>query len=265
MAEGGTGNGESPDYETIAKLAGAFAAILYVIGLLAINGYLFSLGVSDFSLARPRFVYTGALILFITAIYLLIPVYGFKVTEDSIRSGHLITRLFNILPLIIVPPIFVGLILAAVNRSIDSFYSVSVFSFVVYPIALLCAALSLMLVRFFLHMEGTWGFLKFGRLVFVMSNVTILVGLYLAAFMAFLYPKIPEQFGGGEPVRAVLLIKEDALEGARNLGLPTQTGKPLTEPLDLMYEGSQAYVIRLTDRSIVRLDKSAVVGVRIYR
>jgi hypothetical protein len=56
-------NGSSrDDLERLGKLLAGLGVGFYVIGLLAVNGYLSRLGVSDFALARPRFVYTGALI-----------------------------------------------------------------------------------------------------------------------------------------------------------------------------------------------------------
>jgi hypothetical protein len=48
--------------EQVAKVLGLLGILLYVVGLLSVNGYLQSFGVSDFSLVRTRFVLTGALI-----------------------------------------------------------------------------------------------------------------------------------------------------------------------------------------------------------
>jgi hypothetical protein len=53
---------ERLDVEKFAKLLAAVAIGLYVVGLLGVNSYLFSLGASDFTLTRARFVYTGVLI-----------------------------------------------------------------------------------------------------------------------------------------------------------------------------------------------------------
>jgi hypothetical protein len=50
------------DIERLARLLGACALALYVIGFIAVNGYLFQLDVTDFGLVRARFVYTGALL-----------------------------------------------------------------------------------------------------------------------------------------------------------------------------------------------------------
>lgn len=57
------------DIEGIARLLGILALTLYIVGLIAVNGYLYSLGVTDFSLVRTRFIYTGALL----ASFLVLP------------------------------------------------------------------------------------------------------------------------------------------------------------------------------------------------
>jgi len=51
------------DVERIARLVAALALLLYITGLFAVNGYLGTLGMSDFTIVRTRFIYTGALIL----------------------------------------------------------------------------------------------------------------------------------------------------------------------------------------------------------
>jgi hypothetical protein len=71
------------------------------------------------------------------------------------------------------------------------------------------------------------------------------IGIYVAIFMTLSYPRIPEQFGGGRPSNIWLLLKEDSLESAKELGIPIPQGSTLTEKLQLMYEGSDAYVLRL--------------------
>jgi hypothetical protein len=51
-----------PEVEQLSKLMVIIGLLLYIIGLLCVNGYLLSFGIVDFSLVRARFVYTGALI-----------------------------------------------------------------------------------------------------------------------------------------------------------------------------------------------------------
>lgn len=48
--------------ERVAKALAGLGIFLYILGLLNVNGYLLSFGITDFSLIRTRFIYTGALI-----------------------------------------------------------------------------------------------------------------------------------------------------------------------------------------------------------
>src|SRR3954447_15752025 len=46
----------------LTKIAGVAALVTYTVGLIIVNASLFSLGVSEFELFRPRFIATGALV-----------------------------------------------------------------------------------------------------------------------------------------------------------------------------------------------------------
>lgn len=52
------------DLEQLSKLIAGTVLFLYINGLLGVNGYLLRLGISDFSLVRSRFIYTGTVICF---------------------------------------------------------------------------------------------------------------------------------------------------------------------------------------------------------
>jgi hypothetical protein len=84
-----------PDIEILLKIAGGLIVALYVLGLLAINAYLFSIGAADFSLARPRFVYTGALIIAWALMCLVLPIYGFQLNKGP-GFGLLIVRAITV-------------------------------------------------------------------------------------------------------------------------------------------------------------------------
>jgi uncharacterized membrane-anchored protein YitT (DUF2179 family) len=74
--------------EQIAKLAAGIVLLMYVTGLFAVNAYLFTLGASDFSLVRTRFIYTGTLIwasLFLANVPILIRLYATK-RGERLRS-----------------------------------------------------------------------------------------------------------------------------------------------------------------------------------
>jgi hypothetical protein len=96
-----TNGSRSLDFEAPVKLLATLGLILYVLGLLAVNGYLFRLGMSDFSLLRPRFIYTGTLIASTILLPFLLTVQaGQELVMDwrKPRSTRLLqwaTRLYN--------------------------------------------------------------------------------------------------------------------------------------------------------------------------
>ena len=60
--------------EQVGKFIAGLAIALYILGLLSVNGYLLGLGVSDFSLVRARFIYTGALEILTLAFGYFLPI-----------------------------------------------------------------------------------------------------------------------------------------------------------------------------------------------
>lgn len=91
-------------------------------------------------------------------------------------------------------------------------------------------------------------------------GVAYLVVTYMVIFMNLSYDQIPEQFRGGRPSGISLLIKEDSIPGARELGVPISINSVVTDRVPLVYEGSDSYVIKLDNGSIVRLNKDTVSG-----
>lgn len=49
--------------DTLVKIGGAFAALLYFLGMVALNGYLKEIGATDFAPFNARFVLTGLLVI----------------------------------------------------------------------------------------------------------------------------------------------------------------------------------------------------------
>jgi hypothetical protein len=56
-------NDKEIDFETLAKVGALSIACAYAVGILTTNIYLFGIGVSDFSLFKPKAIFTGAIVL----------------------------------------------------------------------------------------------------------------------------------------------------------------------------------------------------------
>jgi hypothetical protein len=262
-------DGFSAKLEAIAKVAAGIVLAFYVIGLIAINGYLFGLGASDFSLLRPRFVYTGALIGFSALLFIIVP---YSMALMFLRNSYLPGRIFAVV--LIVASGALSFVIYFVNPGL-SMGDMLRSSSILLAVGLLCA--------FQVATLSMWRIVKEPARLDPLALNTLAIGItlliasivaYVVAFMLLYFPKIPAQFGGGKPTQVALLIKRDEIDGVRALGLPIETRRPLggeasgkqpapesgyvTSPLDLMYEGSEAYVLRLADGTLIRLDKDAV-------
>jgi hypothetical protein len=270
----------SPDFERYAKQAGAFVLALYVLGLLAINGFLFSVGASDFSLVRPRFVYTGSLIALCAVVCLLLPLYLLEVAT-RVRRGNptedysVFLQVFLVAIGLIAPVLFLAVLVRAVDPrlALDALLKSVV---AVYVTALFCGFVCERLIRALLKEKDRWGRLKAGRLAVVTTLVIAALAIFVTVFMSQLFQVIPHQFGGGRPIKATLLIKHDEAQGVRTLGVPIESNAvrvdasgqsqgSVTHLLEVMYEGSEAYLIRLDNRTLVRLDKDLVLAVKVSR
>jgi hypothetical protein len=280
MTESGSHPREASQFleslESLAKVGAASILVLYVLGLLAINGYLFSLGATDFSLVRPRFVYTGGLIVSCAVLFTLLPVYMFNVERNSWPTT---LRMFLAFTGFLTASGLVFNLLLYTSEGRQEFAPALTSTLVLYGITVPCAFLLWIPVAAYFRIRDKWGTLRVGRLVAVALLCLLAIGIFVIAFMILLFPKIPIQFGGGKPANVVLLIKKDEVDGVQALGVPfsdedkrtSSAGKPsstksaVTKPLDLMYEGSELYVIRVDGSTLLRLNRDLVLGVRVHR
>ena len=83
---------------------------------------------------------------------------------------------------------------------------------------------------------------------------------------------LPEQLGGGKPRDVRLVLDAPDQEAMRELGLPlTDETHSLTEPVELLFEGSDFYVLQERDpresieRRIFKVDEDLVLAVRSKR
>jgi hypothetical protein len=89
-----------------------------------------------------------------------------------------------------------------------------------------------------------------GAWIVVQSMVTAAITLfavlfYIAAFMALAFPAIPEQFGGGQPRLVRLLVASEDAEGIRALGIPIEGKQRISNPVVLLYETSDSYLLEV--------------------
>jgi hypothetical protein len=117
-----------------------------------------------------------------------------------------------------------------------------------------------------------------GRLVTALTAATHLI-LFIALIVAivggyvfFIYPKIPQKWGGGHAVEVRLILAEDKFPAGdlrlqKLFGETTNkgtslTGEPrVTEQVDLLYATEHAYFVRPSGGPILQLSSDAISGV----
>jgi hypothetical protein len=264
------------DIEGLARLLGACAIALYVIGFIAVNGYLFQLDVTDFGLVRARFVYTGALLAtsgILPYVVLRTSFVEYSHLPDGARNVYKLrvtdrARLIAIL-LAIPAILIVGLIVINDYSGPKGWLKAAIVVLPVYILGLVfCYIVEIRFLAALKRIEKRDAQRETQRVARLLrevhlSRVAFLAlycfAVYIGVFMALSYPEVPEQFGGGRPSDVRLLIKTDSISGAAELGIPmSQSG--LSCKVALVYEGSDAYVIELPPKRIVRLNKDMVSG-----
>lgn len=271
--------------EMLVKVLAASAALFYVMGFLTTNAYLFLLGVADFSLLRTRFILTGVLVFIPLVPALLGGIYAAVDMVVHRNERGLTRRAYTWILIDIALPFLFYFFLFAVmaeNELVTSARLAALLSLVcsVLVMAILFTAaiyrtsgrrpLSYLMLRnkpesadeHFRHRFGVPDAAVEGLVLALVALVLFLT--YLGLFGQFFYPLVPEQMGGGRPRTAQLLIAGDGIAAAQQLGLSVSEGDPLTDPVQLLWEGEDSYAVRLpapNQRTVVQLARGLVAGV----
>jgi hypothetical protein len=270
--------------DQIVRSVAAVAAFFYVLGFLTTNAYLYTLGVSDFSLLRTRFILTGVLTLaplvlaLIWGVYVAVDISLFGGADGLSRRAYLWVLADIAVPFLLYFALFS---VVAENNVVTSARDAALLSAICAALVLAFLA-SLMLYRVserrplshLVYRGQTLAsdrFLqRFGvpnavveSMVFGVGGV-ILFLVYVGLFGQYFYPSFPEQLGGGRPRTVQLLIAASGVSAARQLGLDVSDDSPLTPPLQLLWQGEEIYAIRLPpprNRAVIQIDRGLVDGI----
>lgn len=308
--------------EILTKFLAVLAICTYIVGVLTVNSYLFSFGIADFSPLRPRFIYTGVLVLGAVAMSFVFPLYGLTIvlerhprlraadplleskwlvlpshfrvrpaSRGALRQGHrwpsLLSWAFRVVhvfldavsvPFLLLTPwlVHIGYALASeagatagdADQSILALWSALKYGTAMFILAFLAPMMALATAHFAAQsgqeVERIKRLLALPYIAVGVSFALFFLLVYASIFSTRVYPQIPEQFGGGMPKHVRMLLASDAVDGAQQLGVPMSGTTPLlSEPVTVVFEGSESFVLRLTDGTIVQLDRKAVKGIRI--
>lgn len=282
--------------ETITRLFAVLTIACYLIGVFAVNSYLYHLGISSLSSPlKPRFIYTGIVILSSLAFSFFFPMFFIKKIRGkksklclayiAIFSIPLLVYLFiNYLFVILVNNLGVVVLEPCLSAIVVSLYWIGS--------CIAGGVVSLFLQAFFPNFSRVagidyWKIENSKSTRFLVSFLLVVVlSLYITFFGHRVYPLIPEQFGGGQPRIVQILLKSNADKKTQSaLKLeekPANSNSPsITQAL--LFEEETYYLIGLYTKdiseglsegktkdekklaSIVQIDREEVAGTELAK
>jgi hypothetical protein len=311
-----------PTLEGATKVLTFVALLAYLTGLVVVNTYLVSFGVSEFNLLRPRFVATGLLLLAVVVLatgctcvgawllhYAFWPRDRLTVHHPNgfARAGLRLSGVGNAALFLVVPYVCFRLLLVQDHEGATLLYVGA--ALVGW---LLILGLWFVQTRAIQQVDGTpavettpgdaavevepepqatgeehapekpaaqegWMVVR-ARLLRLLTprpnrDLPLAVGLAMVAvflipylyltvlfFVEGVYPRVPEQFGGGQPQTVQLLLDKDAVAGLRTLGVNIAPGVTTAE-VELLLTTDSYYLIRDAGE-IYSVDEALVQAVR---
>lgn len=273
-----------PDVEKIGRIAASATVVAYILGLLIVNVYLYQIGVTDFSVLRTRFILTGflatlplmalALLVSTSALAVVAFVKHQRTARNRRRWRSRLTRT-ALSELILVLSYWTFVIYWLASSDIkfrselfgqeDATYELIVLVILLF----LSASSNLVDSTVYVTEEGEydprlWPLRRRGASIGALLPAGILLFVYIDIFASTFYPIIPEQFGGGRPKEAHIVLSEQSTALGTALGFGPATDGPMTRRVDLLWETEHMYVVRgrgAPDGNIIQIDRDAVSAV----
>jgi hypothetical protein len=278
-----TGGAAQADWNQLERITRALAlvsVIIYGVGLLVVNAFLFHLGFSDFDLLKPRFILTGMLFLAVISISTVVPIWTSRqIAATVVRQDESLPRKGA------KSAFFLVVLVAPVVACIALFESP-------WPIAARMYVQNFLLGVLIVEPIPGWQvlpksvrvwFLQREKLASGRSEVRWVYSFYFLllcigiafmglacvdAFASRVFPFIPAHIGGSEPRNVRLIVSPPHEKALLDLGVPlTDTNSNITKPVELVFEGNDFYLIqkeqppRGIHGPIFKLEKEIVVSV----
>ncbi len=238
--------------EQLTKLGTLLTVLMYVLGLLTVNAYLRYLGVSDFSLIKPRYVYVGFWLGFGVALATAVWVRpaGRVLSYLRLQSGEADGKPSRSWMALVTIALW-AIAFAALWRL--GAFSLRVRALDAVALTAVCLLLNCLLRQIWLLLNGKRRMRDARRveLVAVLALFPLVLGLYIWGFGVVVYPIIPAQFGGakGEEIQ-VLMGDTQAAGQFAALSLPFVAGQPVSLPVQVLFENDDSYVLGVPDRVV---------------
>lgn len=256
--------------EDFIRLIGGGTALCYVIGLLVVQFYLYTLGVSDFALIRTRYILTGffaliplsVFVLIILLVIVLVQQWGSD-PEDRARKTSApyerpIAGLSDWLVAVILGSSSLLLVSSIEWRFPATDYLLFGSLGVLAAIGVVGAAVILWARAMAAQLRDYAGAIQI-LLMFLIA--AFLLVLYLDFFANSIYPSVPEQIGGGQSRTVELVITEDAIARGLVADMLGSDASGRSDKLDLVWETQAALILQnpnADDDSLLQIDRSLV-------
>lgn len=252
-----TGKLSELSLDDIIKLLGAGTVLCYGVGLIVVQLYLLSVGVSDFGLVRTRFILTGvlALLLLVVLIYLgltgvVAASYARSIWKDNDAEGgrSVSRRAQSVFPVLIFV-LGLGLGFTVLNQAGFRYRSPAgdYLLFSIMPVlSVFLGITTLAVFGHFGEQRRRRGLYK-STLMIVLSELTIMVVIFAFVYFDFfansVFPAIPEQFGGGRPRSVEIVFSGESAAWAHANSLISDGGTQ-SKPLSLLWETDSLLILR---------------------
>lgn len=243
-------------------------AIVYVVGVMAVNIHLHDLGVSDFSLVKARYVYTGVLALGYIGVAVVPPLIGLALLTfipwvrrvalndrplpRSVRClGHKGPAWLSRSSLVSVAAVFFFVILLALPwiafwwllPGLLKYHETRTEAAALYFKGFL-AGLAGVIFAFVADRVKHYAVRRAAFITSAGVLFLVLFGLPLWLFSTQILPQIPEEFGGGKPKLVQLLIAQgESMDDVQQLGLSPVPSSRVTLPVQVLFEGDDTYTL----------------------
>jgi hypothetical protein len=283
--------------QVIGKSLVVLLAVLYGLGLFVSSQHLMTLGVSDFSAVRPKYVVTGmwaAMLLLIAALPALASAMMWRYVRPELWKQWS-TRLTWVL-LFLMSAFFAWILINLIflTLAISSKPNVRLIhletllqSRGIIPLVACVNGGFFVAAFLWLYTRGvskpteeapkkpTEGGITDQMELKVRLGVFFCLGIYVACFAFFtihkflepLYVQVPESIGGGKPVVAQMILNKDGLAFWKQTEALVPEGKESTRtgPIRILYQNEHEFVIKAPykdgQEKIIIIKKSLVEGI----
>ncbi len=254
---------KSGDGIVVQQLVKGFAvgvAVVYAIGMLTTNAYLYSLGFTDFNLIRPKCIITGT-----WAVLLMLACCGPALSLDRFKDGRITKkRLAEELFAGYVVAMGLGLMFCSV---LVSHWSASVAKgILLLPLSLAIAPL-LHFSFWLIFYRGVRPSPSYTRHTAALAAMVISPVVATVVLGIFIYPEVHPVFGGGRPQPAKLVLASEGIAAWKQISGSTLKGHDsVATELEILYDNEAHIVVRLKNfspetGSVAIIDRKVVVAI----